>query len=67
MAFHTMAILQAYQVDVLKEMDEGGGLTHEAVKDSAELPTWCCVQLRTLHAWLDAPWRVLWLLSTTYG
>ncbi len=27
MALHTMAILQAYQVDVLKEMDEGTGLT----------------------------------------
>ncbi len=33
MALHTMAILQAYQVDVLKEMDEGGGLTTEAVKE----------------------------------
>ncbi len=28
-----MAILQAYQADVLKEMDEGGGLTPEAVKE----------------------------------
>ncbi len=28
-----MAILQAYQVDVLKEMDEGTGLTPEAVKE----------------------------------
>ncbi len=27
MALHTMAILQAYQADVLKEMDEGTGLT----------------------------------------
>ncbi len=33
MALHTMAILQAYQVDVLKEMDEGTGLTPEAVKE----------------------------------
>ncbi len=33
MALHTMAILQAYQADVLKEMDEGGGLTPEAVKE----------------------------------
>ncbi len=32
MALHTMAILQAYQADVLKEMDKGGGLTPEAVK-----------------------------------
>ncbi len=31
MALHTMAILQAYQADVLKEMDEGTGLTPEAV------------------------------------
>ncbi len=28
-----MAILQAYQADVLKEMDEGAGLTQEAVKE----------------------------------
>ncbi len=33
MALHTMAILQAYQADVLKKMDEGGGLTPEAGKD----------------------------------
>ncbi len=28
-----MAILQAYQADVLKEMDEGTGLIPEAVKE----------------------------------
>ncbi len=33
MALHSMAILQAYQADVLKEMDEGAGLTPEAVKE----------------------------------
>ncbi len=33
MVLHTMAILQAYQGDVLKEMDEGTGLTPEAVKE----------------------------------
>ncbi len=33
MALHTMAILQAYQADVLKEMDEGAGMTLEAVKE----------------------------------
>ncbi len=33
MALHTMAILQAYQADVLKEMDEGTGLTPEAMKE----------------------------------
>ncbi|ROL46272.1 hypothetical protein DPX16_23861 [Anabarilius grahami] len=33
MDLHTMAILQAYQVDVLKEMDEGDGLTPEEVKE----------------------------------
>ncbi len=32
LALHTMAILQAYQADVLKE-SEGTGLTPEAVKD----------------------------------
>ncbi len=30
---HTMALLQAYQADCLKEMDEGDGLTPEAVKE----------------------------------
>ncbi len=33
MALHTMVILQAYQADVLKEMDEGTGLTPEAMKE----------------------------------
>ncbi len=33
MALHMMAILQDYQADVLKEMDEGTGLTPEAVKE----------------------------------
>ncbi len=33
MALHMMAILQAYQADVLKEMDKGTGLTPEAVKE----------------------------------
>ncbi len=32
-ALHTMAILQAYQVEVLKEMDEGDNMTPEAVKE----------------------------------
>lgn len=41
MMLHTMAIFQAYQVDILKEMDEGGGLT--------ELLTWCWVRLSTLY------------------
>ncbi len=33
MALHTMDILQANQADVLKEKDEGGGLTPEGVKE----------------------------------
>ncbi len=33
MALHAMAILQTYQADILKEMDEGTGLTPEAVKE----------------------------------
>ncbi len=33
MSLHTMAILQAYQADVLKEMDEGEDLTPEVVKE----------------------------------
>ncbi len=32
-ALHTMAILQAYQAEVLKEMDEGDGVTPEAFKE----------------------------------
>ncbi len=32
-ALHTMAILQAYQAEVLKEMDEGDGVTPEAVTE----------------------------------
>ncbi len=32
-ALHTMAILQAYKAQVLKEMDEGDRLTPEAVKE----------------------------------
>ncbi len=32
-ALHTMAIFHAYQVEVLKKMDEGGGVTPEAVKE----------------------------------
>ncbi len=46
MALHTMAILQAYQVNVLKEMDEGTGLTPEAENWEKILPIagvfWCC-------------------------
>ncbi|ROI73791.1 hypothetical protein DPX16_22902 [Anabarilius grahami] len=33
MALHTMAVLQAYKADVLKETDEGDDLTPEAVKE----------------------------------
>ncbi len=33
MALHTIAILQGYQADVLKEIVEGAGLTPEAVKE----------------------------------
>ncbi len=32
-ALHTMAILQAYQAEVLKEMDKGDGVTPEAVTE----------------------------------
>lgn len=57
MVLSTMAILQAYQADVLKEMDEGRGLTPEVVKEL----------LSTLHARLGTPCQVWWLLSTTSG
>ncbi len=32
-ALHTMVILQAYHVEVQKEMDEGDGVTPEAIKE----------------------------------
>lgn len=43
-ALHTMAVLQAYQADLLKDSDEGRGLPPEAVKE-----LWCTTNL-TLHA-----------------
>ncbi len=66
MALHTMAILQAYQVDVLKEMDEGTGLTPEAVK---ELRRATDLALRaTKHtARAVVLWRVQWLQSAICG
>ncbi len=30
---HSMGVLQAYQAELLKELDEGEGLTSEAVKE----------------------------------
>lgn len=33
LALHNMAMLQAYQADILKDMDKGDGLTLEAVKE----------------------------------
>ncbi len=30
---HSMGVLQAYQADVLKELDEGEGLINDAVKE----------------------------------
>lgn len=41
MMLHTIAIFQAYQADILKEMDKGGGLK--------ELLSWRWVQLSTLY------------------
>lgn len=32
-ALHTMAVLQAYQADVLKDLDEEAGLTPMAAKE----------------------------------
>ncbi len=32
-ALHTMAILQVYQAEVLKEMDEGDSVSPEAVEE----------------------------------
>lgn len=33
LALHTMSVLQAYQADVLKDLDERAGVTSEAVKE----------------------------------
>ncbi len=66
MALHTMAILQAYQADVLKEMDEGTGLTPEAVK---ELRSATDLALRATKHTARAVGRymVQWPQSTIYG
>lgn len=32
-ALHTMAVLQAYQADLLKDLDQGEGLSPEAVSE----------------------------------
>ncbi len=61
MALHTMAILQAYQADVLKEMDEGAGLTPEAVKELRRATDLACAVGRSMagsvtaecHLWLN--------------
>ncbi len=57
MALHTMAILQAYQSDVLKEMDEGAGLTPEAVKELRRATDLALRATKHMHV----PWGVLWL------
>ncbi len=65
MALHTMAILQAYQADVLKEMDEGTGLT--LWKSCAEPLIWLSEPLSTPHAPWGALWQVQWPQNAIYG
>lgn len=40
-SLHSMAVLQAYQAELLKELDEGEGMTPEAVKELRRATTWC--------------------------
>ncbi len=54
MALHRMAILQAYQADVLKEMDEGTGLTPEAVKARAVGRSMAASVAAERHLWLNS-------------
>ncbi len=70
MALHTMAILQAYQADILKEIDEGTGLTPEAVKELRATDLALRATKHTAHAVgrsmaaLVAAERHLWLNLT---
>ncbi len=64
MALHTMAILQAYQADVLKEMDEGTGLTPEAVKELRRATKHTALAVGCSMAGSVAAERHLWLNLT---
>ncbi len=55
--FHTMAILQAYQADVLKEMDEGTGLTPE--EKGAFWRKWRPGYAPSPNYGLGSPWLIL--------
>ncbi len=60
MALHTMA----YQADVLKEMDEGTGLTPEAVKELCRATD---LALRATKHTTRALWRLRWPQNTICG
>ncbi len=64
MALHTMAILKAYRADVLKEMDEGTGLTPEAVKELRRATKHTARAVGRSMAALVAAERHLWLNLT---
>ncbi len=57
-AIHTMAILQAYQAEVLKETDEGDGVTPEAVKELRRATDMPFVLLSIQHGRFGAVWQV---------
>ncbi len=67
MALHTMAILQAYQADVLNEMDEGTGLTPEAVKELRRSSTTDSEPPSTPHVPWGALWRLRWPQNAICG
>ncbi len=50
-ALHTMAILQAYQAEVLKEMDEGDNMTPEAVKELHWATDSLCYEAYSTGGW----------------
>ncbi len=64
-AIHTMAILQAYQAEVLKETDEGDGVTPEAVKELRRATDLPFVLLSIQRGRFGAVWQVWWWLSAT--
>ncbi len=67
MARHTMAILQAYQADVLEEMDEGTGLTPEAVKELRRATDLALRATKHTAGAVGRLWQVQWPQSAICG
>ncbi|KAL6109981.1 uncharacterized protein ACO6RY_19158 [Pungitius sinensis] len=61
---HTMALIQAYQAELLADVAEGTELTPEAVR---ELRHTADLALRATKETAAAPWQPWWLRSGTFG